>query len=461
MRGQSPRAVTPFRRELRRIAVLAAPVVLTQLGSMLLGVVDTLMLGHYDRAALNASSLGRVWVMGTALVAMGVLYGLDPTFSQAHGARDKRALGLALQRGLLLSLALSAPLALLWAFTEPVLHAFGQDAAVCASAQDYALVQIPGLPFLLGFLALRGWLQGRGIVRPALVVVLAGNLLNAVVNYALIFGRLGAPELGVVGAGIATASVQAAMFLALLWLVKRWRLARGAWVRWDRAALSWSGVAEVLRIGLPVSAHFAVEVWAFQIATLWSGELGEVALASHTIVMNISSVSFMVPLGISIGTSTRVGNLIGARRPDDAQRAAWVGLGMGGATMVAAALAFLALRRELPGMYTSDAAVVAGCAAALPIAAAFQLFDGLQVVAAGVLRGMGRTRPAAAIHLLAFYTLGLPLAWWLAFERDHGLRGLWWGLCLGLSVAAAALVTWVARRGPAFEARRRALAAAS
>ena len=195
--------------------------------------------------------------------------------------------------------------------------------------------------------------------------------------------------------------------------------------------------------------QYALESWAFQIATLFAGRLNEESLAAHTIMLNLASLSFMLPMGISLGAATHVGNLIGAGQLARAQRAAHVALGLGGLVMILSAAIFVGLRWVLPRVYTEDVAVIALAAAILPIGAASQLFDGVQVVGGGILRGMGNTVPAAVINLVGYYALALPLAAWLAFETSLGLGGIWWGLAAGLAVVSVALVAWVVRRGPA------------
>ncbi len=435
-------------KEFATIARLSAPVVVTQVATMMLGVVDNLMLGHVSVEALNASSLGRLWVMGTLLIGMGLVFGIDPFVSQAHGAGDGKGAGRALQRGLVVAILASIPIALLWCYTEEALILFKQDPALAHEAERYALVQLPGLPFLLAFHALRQYLQGRGIVRPAMWVAILANGFNIFWNWVFIFGELGAPRLGVVGAGLATGATEVAMFLALLFFVLRGGLAQDAWTPWSRESFSPRGIGQVLRVGAPAALQIGLEMWAFQIVTLWAGDLGTSELAAHTIVLNLASLSFMLPLGISIGTSTRVGNLLGAGDRDEAQLAAHVAFGMGAGVMALCALIFLIGRHALPSLYTSDAAVLELSARVLPIAAAFQLFDGLQVVGSGVLRGMGRTVPGAVINLIGYYALALPFAAWLGFSGGHGLTGLWWGLSLGLATIAISLVAWIVVRGP-------------
>lgn len=437
-----------LRREARRLAALATPSALTQLSSMLLWTIDLVMVGHVGVEALNAVSLGRIWVMGTTVVASGLIFGLDPIAAQAHGARDRERLGRVLLHGAVLALAATVPVALAWLVTGPMLVAFGQDPATAALAARYVRVQIPGLPFFLLFLVLRQYLQARGIVRPAMWIAFGANFFNAGVNAVLIFGLAGAPRLGAVGAGIGTAATEVAMLAAMLAAFRRFRLQRGARTVLHPRGVRVRELAEIAGLGAPVAFQLALEYWAFGIATLWAGRLGALPLAAHSIALNLASISYMVPLGISTAATTRVGNRIGAGDRAGAQRAAWVALAMGGGVMLLFAGLFVAGRFEVPGWFTRDGAVIAAAAAVLPIAALFELFDGVQVVGGGILRGTGRTRPAALANLFGYYLLGLPLGWWLGAPERLGLAGIWWGLALGLFSVAATLLAWIAWRGP-------------
>jgi MATE family multidrug resistance protein len=434
--------------EFRALSRLAVPVVITQVATMLPGVVDIVMVGRVSVDAINAVALGRLWLFGTLLFGMGIVFGIDPLIAQAHGRRDERTMGLALQRGAVLAAIISIPLAGLWLLTAPVLRLFGQDPAFARLAQDYVWIQIPGLlPFLL-YIVLRQYLQDRAIVRPVMWTVVAATALNVLLDWMLIFGRLGAPAMGVEGAGLAATISRFVMFALLIAITFGWKLHRGGWIPLTREALRPSGLREILLFGLPVGLQLSLEIWAFEIATLLAGRLGGVELAAHTIAINLASLSFMVPLGVSLAAVTRVGNLIGERRPEEAQTAAWVAIGMGAGVMTLSGAVFVTLRYALPRLYTPDLAVIAATAAVLPIAAMFQIFDGTQVVGGGILRGMGRTRPAAVFNLVGYYCLALPLAGWLAFSHRMGLPGIWWGMALGLASVACMLVVFVWRRGP-------------
>jgi len=446
----SPR---PLREEVRRLAAIAVPVALSQLAIMSMGFVDLVVVGRVSVEAFAAVSLANPWQYATLLFANGFLMALDPIVSQAHGARDGERAGRALQQGLVLALLMSPWVILAWTQTEEVLLALGQQARLAHEAERFLLVQIPSIPFFLTYAALRQYLQGREIVRPVLWVVLLGNVVNAFANWVLVFGKLGAPPLGLVGSGLATSLTRIAMFGAGVGLVAAFRLHEGAWVPWSRAAFAPAGLRALLALGFPISLQMSLEMWAFAASNLIAGRLGAEAVAAHGMVMNLASITFMVPLGIAQGTAVRVGNLIGAGKLAQSQRAAWLGITMGAGFMTLSAVGFVIGRDLLPRLYTSELALISAAAAILPIAGAFQVFDGTQSVASGVLRAMGRPGPAAVFNLLGYWVLALPLGAWLALGRGAGLVGLWWGLCAGLVVVAIGLVLWIWRGGAALVRR--------
>lgn len=444
--------------EARTLSRLGAPVCLAQVGGMMLGMVDIWMAGRLGPQAVAAVALGDLWVFGTLIVGMGVVMGIDPMVSQAHGAGKGKEVGLALQRGIVLAFWVSIPLTGLWLLTGSILRLAGQSVPLAAVAHQYALSQIFSIfPFLV-FIALRQFLQGRGLMMPTLHVILVANLINGLLDWVLMFGKWGFPAMGVVGCGLATGLTRTFLPIGLLGLVWGMKLHREVWVPWTRSTFGYSEIRGVLKIGLPIGLQMGLEIWAFSLSSLFAGWLGSEALAAHTIVMKLASFTFMFPLGISIAAATRVGNLIGARESHQAQRAAWVALGLGGMMMAGFALLMVAGRHWFPGLFLGEPnqMVLAMAASILPVAATFQVFDGIQVVGGGILRGMGNTRPAAFFNLVGYYILGLPLALVLAFphhffvrETGMGLPGIWIGLALGLGVVALMLVFWIAARGPA------------
>ncbi|MEE2679440.1 MAG: MATE family efflux transporter [Myxococcota bacterium] len=427
---------------------LGAPVAAAQLSTMMLGLVDTLMVARVSVDAMAAAALANVWIFGTLMFANGVLFGLDPIATRAHGARDGGRSALALQTGVAIAFLLSLVVAALWTESERFLLLTGQEPDLARMAHEYTQMQLPGIPFFLVYAALRQYLQAREHMGPALWVILVANVVNVVANWALIFGHLGSPALGLEGAGLATSFTRAFACIGLILFVWVFRLHEGAWLPWTWEAVRLRRLREFVGYGFPIAVQMSLEMWAFAGAALIAGHLGAAALAAHTIAMNLASLSFMLPLGIAQGATTRVGNLLGAGRPQAAQRAAWVSMALGAGVMSFAALVFIVFRTGLPRLYTPDPAVVGLAAAILPIAAAFQVFDGIQVVACGVLRGMGRVRPAAVLNFVGYWLLALPIGGWLALRGGWGLPGLWWSLCGGLGFVALLLVGYVRVRGP-------------
>ncbi|NNL68031.1 MAG: MATE family efflux transporter [Myxococcales bacterium] len=437
-----------LREEGRTLVRLSLPVVAAQLGTMSMGIVDTAMLGRVDVDSLAAASLANAWVYFTLISCNGLLMGMDPIVSHAHGRGDGRTAAITLQRGLVLAALLSVAVTALWGLTGPVFALLRQEPHLVEAAHRYVVVQMPSVVCFLAFTAFRQQLQGRELMRPAMWATLVANLSNAFLNWVLIFGNLGFPALGLEGAGIATSLNRGVMLGLLLFFVWRADLLAGAWVPWSRDALQGAGLRHIVRLGLPVSIQMALEILAFSGSTVVAGWINPAAIAAHQVTLNFAAFSFMMPLGVSQAAATRVGNLLGARRHARAQRAAWLALALGACIMGVWALVFIVGRADLPRLMTSDLEVIAISASIFPIAAAFQVFDGTQVVGCGVLRGMGRTRPVAWFNLVAYWVLGLPIGGWLALRQGWGLAGIWWGLCLGLAVVAFSLVAWIRARGP-------------
>jgi MATE family multidrug resistance protein len=449
--------MSPAKREMRALLRLAMPLIGTNICHMLMGTVDVLMVGNLEGTQpLAAVILANVWLSGTMLFGMGVIFGMDPLITQAHGAGDGERAGRTLQRGVIVALVISVIVGALWALTGEFLVLTGQEPMLAAEAHKYALAQIPTVPMYFVYVALRQYLQGREIIKPALLVSIWANVFNAAANYVLIFGALGIPAYGLLGAGIATGLTRGITFLGLLYYIHRDHLLDGAWVPWSKRAFELRGILEVLRHGIVVASQLTLEIAAFGACTLMAGLLGQAEVAAHGIVMNMVSVTFMVPLGVSFATVTRVGNLIGAGEHKRAQTASWVAFALGAGFMALAGMTLAALRFWLPDLYTNELPVAALCASVIPIAAGFQVFDGVQVVGSGILRGMGNMLPALWFNLVGYWVLALPIGWWMAFHSDLRLDGIWYGLMIALGLVAAALLAYTHWRGPATAALPRA-----
>ncbi len=438
----------PLQREAVAVVRLATPVVLTHLGTMLMGTVDAMMLGRHSEGALAAGALGNSVSFGMIIFCMGVVMALDPLVAQAYGAGSHGRIGRHVKLGLLLAVALSVPLSALMLRTETALLWTGQKPEIAADGAAYIRVIAAGnLPFLL-FVAVRQTLQAMSIVRPAAIAIVVANGVNVLANYTLIFGNFGFPELGVVGSAWATSLSRWVMMLVITaagWPVIK-RYLGGSW----RPVLAFRAFLQPLRLGLPIGAQVSLEMWLFTAVALLMGQLGTRELAAHQIALTLSALSFMVPFGISGAAATRVGNAIGRGDADGARRSAVVCLGLGVTVMSMAALAFAFAPYPLSRAFTPDAGVLAVAVVLLPVAAAFQVFDGTQVVAIGALRGAADTRFPAAIALLGYWGLGLPIGAYLAFRAEMGPAGLWWGLTAGLGSVAVLVVArlWVRLRTP-------------
>lgn len=405
---------------------------------MAMGVVDTVMVGHYSARDLAAVALGNLYFFTVIVFPMGVLMALDPVVSQAVGAGDHPAVGRALQRGWVLALLLGIPFATALVPGRAVLQVLRQPADVVPVAAGYALAAIPGVfPFLV-FIVFRQTLQAMGRVAPIVVTILLANLANLLFNWALIFGRWGFPELGAVGSGWASSLSRWLMLLGLLSF--SWPLLKGYIRPLRPEALQLRPLLRMVRLGSPIGVQFGLEYGAFGTTGLLMGWLGTVAMAGHQVALNLASLTFMVPLGISQATAVRVGQGVGREDPLGARRAAGAGLLLGVAFMTIAAVVFVLIPGLVARAYTSDGAVLALAVTLIPLAGIFQVFDGLQVVASGVLRGVGDTRSPMLLNLLGFWCIGMPVGVWLGFGAAMGPQGLWWGLVLGLAAVAVLLL---------------------
>jgi MATE family multidrug resistance protein len=434
--------------EVRPLLRLAIPIVVTELGQMSLGTIDTLIAGRLSVRALDAVALGNVWQLGTMMPLFGVVIGLDPLVSQAHGAGRGEDAALALQRGLVIAALLSLVVVGAWSYTAEGLMWLGQERELAELAGTFVDVQRFSAPAFLAYGALTIYLVARGVVRPGILVMALANVFNACVGTALSFGWMGMPALGVEGLGISTGLTRMLLPLSLLAIIAGFDLHRGAWVPWSTRALDVAALRRQLALGAPKGLTMGLELWAFQFGTVVAGRIGEVALGAHAIALNVSALSFMVPLGFAIGTSARVGQLIGSGDSERAQVAAHTALKLIATYSTCAGLLFALGRSWLPTLYASDAEIVALAAGVLPIAGAFQVVDGLQAAATGVMRGMGRPRVTLVFNLFGYFAIAIPVAYYAGLHTQLGLHGVWLGYAAGLSFTAVGLVTRVLRHGP-------------
>jgi MATE family multidrug resistance protein len=447
--AESVRAARSLGGELRLQAGLAAPLVLASLGTMAMGTVDTLMVGRLpgEREAeigLAAVTSGNVVFMAAAMFATGTLTAIDGLLSQAIGASDGRGAAQAFQRGLVLSVAFAVLLLPPLGFVAPILRALDQPTETIEPATRYVFALLAGLPAFLVFVVLRQSLQALQRPRAILAVVLAANLLNLGLDYVLIFGKAGLPAMGIVGSGWASSACRWAMTLGLLWLGRD--ALRPLWETRVPGLLRLRAYFGMLRVGAPVGVQNVLEFMAFGGVSMLMGWISPRAQAGHAVAINLAALSFMVPLGVSSVAAVRVGRAVGRDDGPGARRAALASIGLGAGFMGASGALFIALPAVLAGLYTDDPELIAAAAVLLPVAGAFQIFDGLQVVCLGLLRGAGDTVVPMGISLVGYWVLGFPAGYLLAFELGVGPAGLWWGLVVGLASVGVVLAARTRQR---------------
>ena len=420
---------------------LALPVVLAELGWMAMGIVDTIMVAPLGPSAIAAAGIGTSVHMAFAVFGMGLLLGLDTLVSQAYGAGDHRDCHRWLVHGAVMGAALTVPVMAACAAVWWGIPSFGFHPDVQPLLRGYFGVVLWSTVPLLLYAAVRRYLQGMHVVAPIAFALVTANLMNAAANWTLIYGHFGLPALGVPGAAWATMASRVYMLVVLVvaaWWIDRRRSSGLAGVS---TRLSRERFVRLWHLGFPAATQVTLEVGVFGLATALAGRLDPVSSAAHQIALNIAGASFMVPLGIASAGAVRVGNRVGANDPQGAGRAGWTAILLGACFMLAMGVAFFTMPRTLIGLFSPGEAVVELGASLLLVAAVFQLFDGLQAVATGALRGLGDTRMAMLVNLAGHWFLGLPVAYALCFPLGYGVRGLWMGLSLGLIVCGVVL-TW-------------------
>ncbi len=428
----------PTRADYRSLLDLAIPLAAVQVGLMLMGVVDAAMLGRVSADALAAASVAGIWFFAMSTIGMGCLTALDPVISQAFGAKDHAGMARGVQRGILITVIVTIPTMLAMLPIEAVLRLTGQPAAVIPLAGDYLRTVLPSILPYFAFMMIREVLQSLGSLRTLLVIIGLANLLNLVLNWALIFGHWGAPPMGVVGAALAT-SISRWTMLGVTVLAS-WRFLKPYVVPWRPEVWEPAPLRRMFGIGLPIGFQILFEYGVFGGVGLLMGQIGSQAVAGHQVALNMAAITFMVPFGIGTAASVLVGRAVGGGRPDEARRISTAALVVGAGFMTLTASVFLGFPGVLARAYSPDPAVLGVAVGLVPLAGLFQVFDGTQVVAMGVLRGIGDTRIPVLVNLGGYYLIGLPISLWLGFRQGWGPPGLWWGLVAGLVVVASVLV---------------------
>ncbi len=452
-----------YRQELTAMVRLAIPVALAELGWMLQGVVDVIMVGRLGPAAIGAVALGNALYYAPSLFGLGLLLGLDTVIARSFGEGDFDACHRWLAQGVYLALAASPLLmALLYLLAVNAGH-LGVQPELVAPAAGYLRVLLWGTLPLLLYAATRRYLQAVGQVRVITLTFVFANLVNWGANYVLINGKLGLPAMGVRGSALST--VLARVLMAVMLLGFAWHHERS---RGHPLFAHWAGphlreLRRLLKLGLPVASQLLLEVGAFAVATVLAGRISADALAAHQIALNYAAMAYMVPLGISAAAAVSVGHALGAADPAKARRAAILALALGIGFMLCTATIFLVFPRPLAALYTHDEIIATLIRPLLALAALFAIFDAVQIILTGALRGMALTRVPMLANLVGYWVVGLPLGILLGFHgvgfdtgsvNTHaaaslgplGIFGIWTGLTTALILIAVMLLTYWNRR---------------
>jgi MATE family multidrug resistance protein len=444
-------AVSPgIMREIRATLAIAAPLAGANLAQMAMGFTDTVMVGHLGGVALAAAGLGGLLYFTSVFVLQGVVSAVSPLCAHALGAGDWRTVGRIAGKGLVLAALLSIPLAAVAANLHRALLVAGYDPPLAEEIGRFLRAVAGGAPALLCFAVLRSLLAALSRTRAVMRVLVACVPANLVLNWILIYGHLGVPPLGVAGAGLASAIVAWLMFIVLVVHVvsspglASLRLLQGALAR------HWRDLDDILRLGVPIGGHLAIEVGAFVATGVIMGLIGTQAAGANQIVLNVATITFMVPLGLAHAATVRCGLELGGERPHAARRAGLVALAIGAAFMAMAAMVMLAVPTRILAVYIDLAdpeneGIVAIARRLILIAALFQVFDGVQTIAAGALRGYKDTLGPMLLAGIGYWVVGFAAGAILAFPLGHGAAGLWWGLALGTAVVAVLLTARFAR----------------
>lgn len=415
---------------------LSAPLVVSQLTVMLIGVVDTVMSGRLGTVPLAAVSIGgAIWAIGIMFV-LGILMATPPMVSELDGAGKRQEVGPLVRQLLWLALIIGVIFFILIRNLTPLFHWFGTRAEVIPDATNYLYAISWGLLSFPLFLVFRYVADGLSHTRITMYISLLGLLLNIPFNYILMFGKLGFPAMGVTGCGYASALVILIQTIAFFLVILKHRWFKDLHIFSHVEMPDKKVIFQVLAIGVPIGVALFAEGGFFSIVTMIASRLSPEVIAAHQISLNFASFLFMVPLGMSMAITVRVGNAVGRKSVLETRRAGMIGIGIIFIIQIFMALFTFGFSDWIVSLYTKDLAVQAIAVQLLFFAAAFQLSDGVQVAGAGALRGIKDTKFLMYATTIAFWGFGFASSWWFCFNQEMGARGLWLGLILGLTAAA-------------------------
>jgi MATE family multidrug resistance protein len=428
--------------ELAETLKLAVPIALTQLGQIAMMTTDIALIGRLGSEAMAAAALAHTVFFVSFTFGMGLVSAVAPLAAQAFGARNPRLIRRSLRAGLWVALLISLPMMALSFRGEQILLMLGQAPTAARLAQEYLYGLTWSILPALWFLAIRGFMSAINRPEPILWITLAAIPANALLVYLLLYGAFGMPQLGLFGAGLATSIVNLGTFLAGLWFAARRRPFRKYHVLGHFWRVDWQLMRQLIVIGAPISISFLLEYGLFGAAALLMGVISTTALAAHQIALQVAAILFMVPFGIGMAATVRVGHAIGRRDASAVRRAGYVATWLGIALAAVLTLAVIVSRFGIAEVFLGEStdATAELSATLLLVGSTFFIADGIQTIAAGSLRGMNDTRVPLLFATLSYWLIGFPCAWWLGFSTPLSAVGVWIGLSVGTAVYAVLLL---------------------
>lgn len=431
--------MTTWKTHIKETLSLAYPVIIGQLGFMMMGVVDTVMVGGLGAVPLAAASVANSLFILILIIGIGISYAVTPLVSIAVGANKLDECGTVFKNSWLVNIITGFVLFLFTYLGSMLIPYLNQAPPIVGQAASYTkILGVSIIPAML-FQTYKQFLEGFSVVRPAMVVTITANIVNGFGNWILIYGKLGMPEMGLNGAGWATFLSRLFMGVALMYYVVRSERFKRYDLSLKFREIKKDVIKKILNLGLPSAFQYVFEVGAFSFAVIMIGWLGTKQLAAHQIAINLASISFMATLGISSAGGIRVGNAVGRQDVNEVRRSGYAAILMGASFMASCGILFVLFRRVLPSLYISDPQVISIASNLLLIAAVFQISDGTQAVGIGILRGLTDVKGPTIITFIAYWVLALPIGYLLGFTFKMQVVGVWIGLLIGLSASATML----------------------
>lgn len=428
-----------YKRDFRLNSKLALPIMAAQLGQVTTNIADNIMVGQLGAAPLAAVSLANAIFYMFIVFGMGISFGLPPLIAQAHGGKKYRRISLYVKNSFIINVGYAVIALLLMLLSEPLLAHMGQDGSVVSLAEPYLIITAWSVfPFMV-FQTLRTYADGMSQTMHSMIAVLVANVANIVLNYGLIFGKLGMPELGVVGAAVGTFISRVIMIMVIVVLLYFWKDLWTPLTKINIRRFNPGVMRRILSLGIPTSLQMFFEVSAFSIAAILMGVISKEAQAAHQIAINLASITFLICTGLAMATTIRVGNQLGLHNMIAVRRVGISAMIQVTLFMLACVIFFIFMRHFLPTLYIDNEEVIAISAMLLVFAAIFQIPDGVQVVALGSLRGLQDVNIPTIITFFSYYIIGIPISAIATFYFGMGPAGIWLGLVIGLSISAGFL----------------------